>query len=361
MSQQQYRPSSDDDHRVLLQQEAVRRAQAGQLHSSMRTQHQLSQQQAALRIRQQQQQQLRQPQPSFGMSMNAGYYNDIPITVPVDYTCRGPTPAPSTPFDYACRNGPLSTLQTLLYSNPQTLAFLHRGLTYALRAGNLETAGYLLESGAPVLHRTPISICEGPDTQRIPLFELLSQHGWTPNTHRPIDKVLINRLVNNTRLLQWFLAHGFDPDDIGPVIGAKGLTPLELAAARGNVEIVRLLLDAGANIHNGVPLHRAAGRYPSDWSPYVAHDRGTQSEETDRAQLPVMELLVERGADVNAAEETQHMTQRYAIVYAAMAGAVERVRWLLAKGADPDARGPFGSAREYTQRVGWAKMLELMD
>ncbi|RAK80777.1 ankyrin [Aspergillus fijiensis CBS 313.89] len=293
--------------------------------------------------------------------MSAGYYNDLPISSPIDRTCIDRTPPPSTPFDHLCRKGPLSALQEALSTEPLSPAFLHRALTHALQAGNLQTAEYLLTSGAPILERTPVSILEGPEDQRLRLFDLLNRRGWHPHTHRPVDRIILSRVVNDAPVLEWFLAHGFNPNDVGPITGAQGLTPLELAANYGNPKSVRLLLDAGANIEEGAPLHCAAGRCPAGWNPHVYPNQKIQNEDSDRAQIPIMELLVERGAKVNAAEETQHMTHRYALVYAVVAGARYRVRWLLAKGADPDLRGPFGSARENAQRTGRQDLIELMD
>ena len=57
-----------------------------------------------------------------------------------------------------------------------------------------------------------------------------------------------------------------------------------------------------------------------------------------------MALLVERGADVNKMHKSRHMVAGYAIVHAVMAGAVERVKWLLEHGADPELKCGFGSA-----------------
>jgi hypothetical protein len=72
--------------------------------------------------------------------------------------------------------------------------------------------------------------------------------------------------------------------------------------------------------------------------------------------IPVMALLVERGADVNHPEESRHMVARYAVVYAVMAGAVERVKWLLEAGADPNLRGAWGSAVKYAEKMGSEEM-----
>ena len=65
---------------------------------------------------------------------------------------------------------------------------------------------------------------------------------------------------------------------------------------------------------------------------------------------------MERGADVNEPEESRYMVARYAIVHAVMAGAVERVRWLLDHGANPEVKGAYGSALEYSQLMGSQQM-----
>lgn len=86
-----------------------------------------------------------------------------------------------------------------------------------------------------------------------------------------------------------------------------------------------MLLDAGADIKNGTPLHYAAGVCPPGMSPHET--RVTPTEEFDRRQIAVMKLLMNSGADVNQAEVSRHMVPKYTIVYTVMAGAVESVKW----------------------------------
>lgn len=80
-------------------------------------------------------------------------------------------------------------------------------------------------------------------------------------------------------------------------IDTDSCATLESAASSGNVEAVRMLLDAGAKIQNGVPLHFAAGACPPDTNSHVA--RVMPSKEFDISKISTMELLVECGADVN--------------------------------------------------------------
>lgn len=72
-------------------------------------------------------------------------------------------------------------------------------------------------------------------------------------------------------------------------------------------------------------------------------------------RIPVMALLMQHGADVNQREDFEPV-KHHPIMYADMAKAVERVRWLLEHGADTEARGNWGSAAEYAAAMGSEEM-----
>jgi hypothetical protein len=172
--------------------------------------------------------------------------------------------------------------------------------------------------------------------------------------------------LNNETLIDWFLTHGADPNqgrqqDNRDRLGGpetNSCLALELAASRGSVELVQKLLNAGAKITYGAPLYYAAGALPPNANPHVG--RVTPTKEFDVSRIPIMELLVEKGAGVNDKLETRHMTAAYPIVNAVMAGAVERVKWLLDQGADPDQKGPYGSAREYAGKMSSDEMKQAL-
>lgn len=290
------------------------------------------------------------------------HFDDLPILEPNDHDHKHPQPSSFSSFDSACKNGPVSAIAEIVTSEPRTPAFLHRGLLVALRAGNVEATGYLLSNGAPIVRQTPEFILKAPVNQQIALFELFSAHGWTPNTPGLYGAVLLSRLVNNLPLLSWFLEHGANPNlgqqkdfrDRHGSSDTESCISLETAAAHGSVEAVKMLLDAGALIRNGAPLHCAAGVCPPGTTPHAG--RVEPNQEFDANRIPVMRLLVENGADVNYKVETRHMEPQYAIVHAVMAGAVERVKWLLKQGADPFAKGNFGSAATYASL--WGEEME---
>ncbi|KAJ4309945.1 hypothetical protein N0V84_011237 [Fusarium piperis] len=299
-----------------------------------------------------------------GLSM-ATPHDDIPITTPSDldlFTGRATLHPDFISFQAACQNGPLSSVESIITSEPRSPAFLHQGLVIALGAGNIDAAHYLLGNGAPVTRQTPPHVLSAPKDRQIALFELLTQHGWTPNTPGFYGATLLPRVVTDDGLLDWFLSHGADPNlaaqrDNRDRFGEPDIdscVTLETAASRGSVESVRKLLDAGARMENGSPLYFAAGARPPNTNPHTLPVR--PSKDFDEARIPIMALLIEKGADVNGKLQSRHMTAQYPIVNAVIAGAVERVRWLLSRGADPNLRGAYGSAAEYARKAGSDEM-----
>jgi ankyrin repeat protein len=104
-----------------------------------------------------------------------------------------------------------------------------------------------------------------------------------------------------------------------------GFTPLLFAVRNGDIQSARLLLAAGADVNDSTPSGVSA-------LVLAAHS----------GQGRVAELLVERGADVHSADAG----------YTALHGAVLRgdrdlVRSLLARGADPSARLTRGTPSRY--------------
>ncbi|RGP73579.1 hypothetical protein FLONG3_6316 [Fusarium longipes] len=335
-----------------------------------------AQQSAALQ-RQQAQQRANQMGSQMGNTMTSAQthqmgspYDDIPVQEPGDRDIlyqRNVSPE-VTSFLSACQDGDMPTIQSIVTSQSRTPIFLHQGLIKALSSGKVDVVRYLLQSGAPIARQTPENIFSAPADQQIALFEALTEHGWTVNTPSYYGETLLPRLIqlNNEPLLDWFLAQGANPnlgrqqyysDRLGGS-DTESCQTLELAASRGSVDLAQKLLNAGAKIANGAPLYYAAGALPPGANPHVG--RVTPTKEFDVSRIPVMELLVEKGAGVNDKLETRHMEPTYPIVNAVTAGAVERVKWLLDQGADPDLKGPYGSARDYAGKMSSDEMKQAL-
>lgn len=190
-------------------------------------------------------------------------YDDLPIRSSTDLEFMSHKAAYASEFESACRSGPVSVIETVIQSEVQTPAFLHNGLTIALSAGNVEAASILIRHGAPIVRHTADNVLLAPRDCQIPLFDLLNQNDWGPNKPGFYGDVLLPWVISDIRLLSWFLSRGADPN-LGPQRDNRdrngesetnSYDTLQSAAARGSEEAVKMLLDAGAKISNGMPLH----------------------------------------------------------------------------------------------------------
>ncbi|KAF5664465.1 hypothetical protein FHETE_7056 [Fusarium heterosporum] len=350
-------------HRQQRQMEMIVAQQTQQQFQMMQQRQQQAANQAGNQMRQ-------QMTPQSGLQMGTPY-DDVPVKEANDVNIlngRSLSQPEFASFISACQEGDLSKVESAIASQPRTPAYLYQGLIKALENGKVDVVRYLLDSEAPICRNTPTYILEAPEQEQIPCFELLTEHGWNVNTPGFYGTVLLPRVIqtNNNTLIDWFLAQGADPNlgsqhDNRDRLGKPdedSCQALELAAKRGSAELVRKLLSAGAKIENGAPLYHAAGACPVGANPHAG--LVAPGEEFDRARIPVMEVLVEHGAGVNDKFNSRYVTPKYPIVNAVMAGAVERVKWLLSQGADPDLKGRWGSARDYAKKVASDEMKHVL-
>lgn len=120
-------------------------------------------------------------------------------------------------------------------------------------------------------------------------------------------------------------------DDVDAV-GIRGLTPLIVASHEGHLEVVRLLISAGANVNECT----------NHWGSALHHG-------SSGGHLPVVRELVQSGADLE-------LVSRYGdtpVIGAAHFGRIDVVEFLRDAGADMNARGKDGvSAQEWVERGG---------
>ena len=126
-------------------------------------------------------------------------------------------------------------------------------------------------------------------------------------------------------------------------------TPLHTAVARGNVGIVKALLDAGANIEaKGVgaahPLHFAAlSNQPAAAALLIQRGAKIEARNSEEmtplmlaavnGKVEVAEVLIDAGADITASNKKYSVAE-----YAAFIGSIPVVELLLSKGVDVNAR-----------------------
>jgi ankyrin repeat protein len=300
-------------------------------------------------------------------------HNNMSSPGPIEHQEHATIPPEPKPnglmtFQAICQTRSPQEVERILSTTQPTAQILNFGLEAALTGSNIPVAQYLLSHHAPITPSTAEKILHTTNPtltdRQIALFTLLSQHGWTPNSSGSTGAPLLPKVAaSSTALLRWFLTHGANPNfGIQRLSTSAGATDqlsyescaaLESASAKGDLEAVQMLFDAGAEIRYGYPLHYAAGALPAPGS-------SVRPEVFDADRIPIMQLLIERGAAVNQKGETE-LVAHHPIMYAVMAGAVQRVRWLLERGADPEARGSWGSAVETAFVMGSEEMKAVME
>nr|TFG54749.1 MAG: ankyrin repeat domain-containing protein [Hyphomicrobiales bacterium] len=234
-------------------------------------------------------------------------------------------------------------------------------LLFAVRSGGLESTEILLDAGADIEEAgprgmTPLVLASVSGHEALGVF--LLDKGANPDAQDDDGATALHysalsgiTAMNGVRyanyvdhifrpslieLVKSLLAHGADPNIRlinTPSLGGDqepagdGATPFVLAAATPDPEMMRLLVEAGADpllatTANLTPLMAAAG---------VGRGQDYTEKELERALLAVR-LEVEWGADVNAAND-DGLTAMHG---AASNGADEVVRYLVAQGANMD-------------------------
>ncbi len=177
-------------------------------------------------------------------------------------------------------------------------------------------------------------------TQSPQMFEIFTKNGWK------VHNGLLHSHVKHPELVALFLAHGADAN---PPI-SRGYFPLETAALCAHLESVKILLSHGAQIG---PESRAMN----------AAERGDVPD-----RIPIMSLLLEHGADINAlAEDYPALSEAKLpgrkgtpLHSAAKWGNEEATVWLLEHGADADVRNEMGEmAGEWGKRAGTDSVLRI--
>ena len=232
----------------------------------------------------------------------------------------------STPLLFAARSGDLESARLLVAAGADvedTTADGNTALVIAAHSGQGSLAAFLLDEGADAnsaplgytaLHAAVVrgnlldrDVLNRDPRAGVSLVRALVTHGADPNA----------RLVKGTPVRRWSHDFAF----MAPWVGA---TPLWLAAKFLEVDMMRVLVDAGADLRlasrNGTtPLMAAAGlgyswgggsafirnrRDFSSYNPVASAELGTQVPAAEeRRALEAVTVALELGADVNAVND----------------------------------------------------------
>ncbi len=204
-------------------------------------------------------------------------------------------------------------------------------LLVAIDSDHEEMAAFLLERGADPNHHHAGRTALHSATQRAmpKLVKALLAQGAEPNARLDKPMPLLSRFIG--------LLNGLAPT----VIGA---TPFWLAASYGDVEIMRILVDGGADplltTDDGTtPLMVAAGAdYVEGQDKYGRRSFPAYYETLQKRALGAIELCLELGVDINAAND-QGQTALHGAVYT---GGILLVPYLVEQGAKMDVQNERG-------------------
>jgi ankyrin repeat protein len=248
-----------------------------------------------------------------------------------------------TPLEFAARQGCAACIPVLVEKGADINATDQDGITPLLSAlinGHYDAASVLLEKGAnPNL---------ADRTGRTPLYSAVDNHTM-PASNRPspkeIDnettsldlvKALVARSANVNAQLKQQIPYRTKLDRGDDTMLTTGTTPLLRAAKAGDVTVMKVLLEKGADpklaTRNGVnPLMAAAGLGSKE-------EDTTGRRKTQADSIEAIKLCLQAGIDINAVDSRGQT----ALHGAAFWGSDEVVQFLVDHGAKLDVKDRNG-------------------
>ncbi|KAI9150449.1 Ankyrin repeat domain-containing protein [Paramyrothecium foliicola] len=232
-----------------------------------------------------------------------------------NYSDRLPPKEFNTALIKAAERGRIEVFKELLSSYSHSQETLQEALDGAAYGDNFEIVALLLEKCSGLnCDDAFLSMAMGDDDEQwIQTMEALWEYSQGGISQAKLDESLYEATdVENLETVQLLIRFGANVDATGEEYG----NALTAAAYDGTIEIVKILLDAGASV-NG----------PEGWALQAASSEG---------HMEIVELLLSKGADVNACTTHKGMPQGTALQAAVEAGNFDIVELLLQHNANPN-------------------------
>ena len=223
-------------------------------------------------------------------------------------TADMPTGYGRTALSFASSLGNIEIVKRLIAEGADVNApsSFHSPLEAATGKGHVKTVKLLLESGAQVREKTLVLAApQGGELLQLLLETRAAQSGATMEVSPEMLGTAAQ--AGNVSALKFLIAT--DPD-----LAVRDQRALVVAGFNGQLDVIRVLLEAGADVNQ------------SGENGWTALMRASY-----RGHIEVMQFLIDNGADVNAGGHV------YALSWAAENGWLEAVDLLLESGADVNA------------------------
>ncbi|KAK1059968.1 hypothetical protein LTR33_013019 [Friedmanniomyces endolithicus] len=219
----------------------------------------------------------------------------------------------------AVRNGDEAAIQTYKSDGPYGMSTIEPKVV-AIQARRPDLLKLLLEKNDRIDESLVVTAC-GPGVSDYECIRTLLDFGWSVDAPVGLSPSMLSLAIHDPSLTQWLY-------DQGANVNARSMlneTALSYAIAHGNMEVVRFLLEHGAEIAGANLLHCTV-------------NRGKQAE-----GAAVVEELVQKGADVDVHRFDNDIAFRWRALRPARAPLHEAcelqnvpvVEALLRNGADP--------------------------
>ncbi|KAH0428989.1 hypothetical protein CcaCcLH18_08742 [Colletotrichum camelliae] len=255
------------------------------------------------------------------------------------------------PFLMACEEGSMDEVRRLVSEGSLSSISMQDGLACAANGNHPDIVKYLLEAGARPHAAVIIHACR---LSSYPILELCIQHGYHPNQQIPSDNgsfgVSLTHCLDNEGITRLLLENGANPD-LGrfldnrifswgyraapPMDRTSGLA-LDHAVEKGHFNIVKMLLEHGANPEYARPLQRVVRLRHQRLATCAPADSQGGKEETGLDWRRFMELLIRYGANVNSVTFGAGTALTTAVEYQMW----DIVEFLLERGADARIKKP---------------------